>query len=82
MRCGSVSSAVSQMKGQEEMALNCARGGSYWILEKKNITGRVFRHWNKFLREVVETVSLEKFQRHLDVALRRCGLGVILVMVG
>lgn len=52
------------------------------MLGKKKITGRVFRHWNKLLREVVKTVPLEKFQRHLDVALRRYGLGVILVMVG
>lgn len=33
-------------------------------------------------KEVVESPSLEKFQRHLDVALRRYGLGVILVVLG
>lgn len=50
--------------------------------KKKKITERVFRHWNMLPKEVVESPSLEKFQRHLDVALRRYGLGVILVVLG
>ena len=38
-------------------------------IRKKFFTMRVVRHWNRLLREVVDTPSLEIFKARLDGAL-------------
>ena len=39
------------------------------LLEKKKITERVVRHWNKLPRKVEVSLSLEVLKRHLDMVL-------------
>ncbi|KFQ15003.1 hypothetical protein N330_11306, partial [Leptosomus discolor] len=38
-------------------------------IRKNFFTKRVFKHWNRLPREVVESPSLEVFNKHVDVAL-------------
>ena len=37
---------------------------------KNLVSGRVVMHWQRLLREMVESPSLEAFKNHIDVALR------------
>lgn len=37
-------------------------------IRKKDFTEGVIRHWNRLVRELVQSPSLEAFKRHVDVA--------------
>lgn len=39
------------------------------IIGEKKITERVFRHLSKLSKDMVQSLALEVFERHLDVAL-------------
>ena len=59
--------------------------GMFWLdIKEKLFTERVVKHWHRLPREVMESLSLEVFENHGDVALRdtisghsACDLGIL-----
>jgi len=49
--------------------LKLHRGGVTQYIRKNLFIERVVRHWHRLPREVVESPSLEAFERHIDVVL-------------
>lgn len=43
-------------------------GSFRWNIDKKNFIERVFRHWNRLSRTVIESLPLELFKAHVAVA--------------
>ena len=61
--------------GQETVALSCASRGSGLFIRKNFFSERVIKYRNRLPEVVVESMSLEVFEKHVDVALRNMVIG-------
>ncbi|KAK4832232.1 hypothetical protein QYF61_021146 [Mycteria americana] len=61
---GDLTALYNYLKG------GCSEGRFRLDKRKNFFTERVFKHWTRLLREVVESPSLEVFKRRVDVVLR------------
>lgn len=67
--------------GQEKRASSSDRENLSWILEKKNFTEWIVKHWKRLPREVVKSWLLKIIKRYVDVVLKG-GLGSAMLMAG
>lgn len=56
--------------GLFSQVINDRPGGDNLDVRKNSLTKILTRHWNKLLREVVESLCLEMFNKHVNVACR------------
>lgn len=82
-RYWSGSSRKEQGIGQEESASSCTRRGLD-VAEEQFLPQRALKHWNRLLRTVLESPSVEGFTHHVAEALSDVGhcLGSAVVKVG